>query len=94
MKVSEREGKQARSGALERPPPTEMRGVPWDYAKDEIGVKVTVMLGFLTRHLLRARKDEMRSQVQAVLDESRRLLAQGGKDEMAGGSPPCQGASP
>ena len=58
MKVAEREVKQARSGPLERAPPPEMREVPWEWAKDEMGIKVTVMLGFLTRHLLRARKDE------------------------------------
>jgi hypothetical protein len=94
MKVAEREEKQARSGPLERAPPPEMREVPWEWAKDEIGVKVTVMLGFLTRHLLRAGKDEMRVQVKGLHEESPRLLASGGEDDVTGRVPAWQRAPP
>jgi len=73
------------------PPPAEMRKVPWDIVNDEIGVKVTVLLGFLTRLLLRARRDEMSAQVKALLQEFDRLQASGGNDDMACRSRLCQG---
>ena len=82
---------EAGSGPPVVPPPAVLRRVPWELARDEIGVKVTVLLGILTRLLVRTRRDEMRAQVQALLHESGRLLPRSGGDDMACGLPSCQG---
>jgi len=78
------------SGPPAGPPPAMMRQVPWEFARDEIGVKVCVLLGILTRLLARTRRDEMRAQVKALLDESGRLVAGGGRDEMDACAASCQ----
>jgi hypothetical protein len=64
-----------------------LASLPWDEMEDEIPPEVLVMLVFFGRLLLRATKDERRSEPTGITGESRRLLTSDGKTRRPGGGP-------
>ena len=63
---------------LPRAPPA---GLPWDEVRDEISPQALVIIGVLVRLGVRAARDEIRLQVQAITREAARLAGDVSEDE-------------
>jgi hypothetical protein len=64
--------------------PAELSRLPWDLAKDEMGVKAVDFIAAIAKVFLRLAKDEMKTQVVAGTKEIAKVLGGAPKDEMLG----------
>jgi hypothetical protein len=92
-------GKAAAAVAAERVPkhgggrpavltmPASLARVPWDLMQDEIGVRVTDAIAVTTREILRAVKDQRRSQLTEGKEGPDRVRGQAMKDQIAPAAP-------